>query len=258
MLLFNKQFKNIAAFVFMMNAVIVYAQPKIQFINTEVNVGEIYEGEMPEVKYVYKNVGNQPLCVTHVKSSCGCYTPSWEKDSTPPGGTDTIRARYSSVAHLGGISKSIYVVTNSGEKDIELMIRGSVKTFAPDLQLYYGGSDGSDFRVYKDGKTGNKSIVFHVQKEGLKAKSLALVFANKAEKEKIVSIVEPDSTRSILGLRVLRNVMSTSKLTYIPIDKFSITKADTEILYINFLKESDATFEVWLDTEMVNVSIVAD
>ena len=46
-----------------MNAAIVFAQPQIQFINTAVNVGDIYEGEMPEVKYAYKNTGNQPLRV---------------------------------------------------------------------------------------------------------------------------------------------------------------------------------------------------
>jgi hypothetical protein len=255
---FSKYFKNIAAFVFMMNAVIVYAQPRIQFINTEVNVGVIYEGEMPEVKYVYKNIGNQPLRVTQVKSSCGCYSPSWEKDSTPPGATDTIRAKYSSVAHLGGISKSIYVVTNTGEKDIELMIRGSVKTFAPDLQLYSGGSPVVSFNVLEDAKTGQKSIVFHAPKGSKEKGPVTLVFANKVDKEKEVAIVLDSIARQMVSLRVLKSELANNKLAYISPDKFPITKKDIEILYINILQEKSVQFNVLIDSQPVSVSLLFD
>lgn len=255
---FSKYFKNIAAFVFMMNAVIVYAQPGIQFINTEVNVGEIYEGEMPEVKYVYKNIGNQPLRVTQVKSSCGCYSPSWEKDSTPPGATDTIRAKYSSVAHLGGISKSIYVVTNTGEKDIELMIRGSVKTFAPDLQLYSGGSPMVSFNVVEDAKIKQRSIVFHAPKGSKEKGPVTLVFANKVDKEKEVAIVLDSTARQMVSLRVLKSELANNKLAYISPDKFFITKKDTEILYINILQEKNVQFNVLIDAQPVSVSLLFD
>ena len=251
-------FKKSTAFVIMMNAVIVYAQPRIQFINTEVNVGEIYEGEMPEVKYVYKNIGNQPLRVTQVKSSCGCYSPSWEKDSTPPGETDTIRAKYSSVAHLGGISKSIYVVTNTGEKDIELMIRGSVKTFVPDLHLYSGGSPMVIFDVEEDLKTGTKDIVFHAPKGSKEKGPVTLVFANKVDKEKEVAIVLDSIAKQTVGLRVLKSELANNKLAYISPDKFFITKKDTEILYINILQEKNVQFNVLIDTQPVSVSLLFD
>jgi Lhr-like helicase len=136
------------------------------------------------------------------------------------------------------------------------MIRGSVKTFAPDLQLYSGGSPMVSFNVVEDAKTGKqRSIVFHAPKGSKEKGPVTLVFANKVDKEKEVAIVLDSTARQMVSLRVLKSELANNKLAYISPDKFFITKKDTEILYINILQEKNVQFNVLIDAQPVSVSL---
>lgn len=46
---------------------------------TEINLGTIKVGEKKEL--VYKWIGEEPLKVTHLESSCGCTTPEFDKET---------------------------------------------------------------------------------------------------------------------------------------------------------------------------------
>jgi len=60
----------------------------------------------------------------------------------------------------------------------------------------------------------------------------------------------------MVSLRVLKSELANNKLAYISPDKFSITKKDTEILYINILQERNVQFNVYIDSQPVNVSLL--
>ena len=60
--------------------------PVMEFDKTEHDFGEIESGTPVETVFTYKNVGEAPLVITDVKSSCGCTIPKdWSREPLAPG-----------------------------------------------------------------------------------------------------------------------------------------------------------------------------
>ncbi len=100
--------------------------PKIVFESLVHDYGNITKGANGECTFTFKNEGNEPLLLSSVTSSCGCTVPTWTKDPIMPGQTGTIKVRYDT-NRLGGINKSITVVSNSVPNNREVLrITGNV------------------------------------------------------------------------------------------------------------------------------------
>lgn len=106
---------------------ISWAQPKMTFLETEHNFGEIAE-EGGAVRHIFffTNTGDAPLIVAGVQASCGCTTPSWTQEEVPPGGKGEIVAEYNPFNRPGRFSKSLTVRSNAQNATMELKIRGLV------------------------------------------------------------------------------------------------------------------------------------
>ncbi len=99
--------------------------PKFQFKTEVIDFGEIAKGSDGLRKFEFKNVGNAPLVIENVYSSCGCTIPSWSKAPIPPGGTGEIEVKYDTKI-VGPIRRTISITSNADEPTKAVKIKGKV------------------------------------------------------------------------------------------------------------------------------------
>ncbi|MDL2296442.1 DUF1573 domain-containing protein [Bacteroidales bacterium OttesenSCG-928-E04] len=99
--------------------------PEIEFDKSYFDVGEVKIGEVKEVTVTLKNIGNRPLFLDEVISSCDCTEVEWSKAPVLPGKTATIKATYTA-KDPGIISKRVTVLSNAETDRVILEIKGKV------------------------------------------------------------------------------------------------------------------------------------
>lgn len=94
--------------------------PVMSFEKMEHDFGAIEQGTPQETVFTFTNNGDAPLIITDTKTSCGCTTPQFPKD-TPiaPGETGEIAVRFNGSGN-GQVTKTITVMANT-EKGSELL-----------------------------------------------------------------------------------------------------------------------------------------
>lgn len=102
--------------------------PIIEFDKTHHNYGVLYEDmKFASYKFEFTNVGDQPVRIIKVESSCGCTTPYWSQDSIPSGQRGFVETKYETVNHIGEFKKNVTVYTNSPTNPMILLtIEGNV------------------------------------------------------------------------------------------------------------------------------------
>jgi hypothetical protein len=89
------------------------AQPEIKFENTTYDFGKIKEeGGKVTGKFIFTNVGNEPLELTNVRPGCGCTAANYSKGAIAPGEQGYIEATYNPYNRPGAFNKNIRVTTN--------------------------------------------------------------------------------------------------------------------------------------------------
>ena len=82
--------------------------PIIKFDFDTFDFGEVTDGEIVEVDYIFKNIGKSNLIIFDASASCGCTVPEYPKDKEiKPGETGVIKARFDSSGQTGKQVKSI-------------------------------------------------------------------------------------------------------------------------------------------------------
>lgn len=94
-------------------SLICVAQPEIKFENTTYDFGKIKEeGGKVTGKFIFTNVGNEPLELTNVRPGCGCTAANYTKGAIAPGEQGYIEATYNPYNRPGAFNKNIRVTTN--------------------------------------------------------------------------------------------------------------------------------------------------
>lgn len=99
--------------------------PKFQFTSEVIDYGEIKKGSDGTRIFQFKNIGNFPLVIENVYSSCGCAVPSWTKTPVAPGGTGEIVVKYNTDI-VGPIRRTISITSNADESTKAVKIKGKV------------------------------------------------------------------------------------------------------------------------------------
>lgn len=60
------------------------------------NLGKITKGQVVEVAFRFRNTGSKPLIIYEARAGCGCTVTNPPKEPIPPGGEETIRAKFDS------------------------------------------------------------------------------------------------------------------------------------------------------------------
>ena len=99
---------------------------KIEFKSETIDYGEIMKGSDGLRIFEFTNVGDAPLVIEDVKSSCGCTVPKKPEEPILPGKTGEIEVKYDTKI-VGPIRKTVTVYSNSDEPIKALKIKGLVK-----------------------------------------------------------------------------------------------------------------------------------
>ena len=93
--------------------IICVAQPEIKFESTSYDFGKIKEeGGKVTGRFIFTNVGNEPLELTNVRPGCGCTAANYTKGAIAPGEQGYIEATYNPYNRPGVFNKNIRVTTN--------------------------------------------------------------------------------------------------------------------------------------------------
>ena len=87
--------------------------PKISFTEKSYDFGEITQGEKVEHIFEFENVGNEPLILSDVRTTCGCTAPEWPREPIAPGKTAKIKVVFNSAGKMGMQNKVITVMSNA-------------------------------------------------------------------------------------------------------------------------------------------------
>ena len=98
---------------------------KIKFETETIDYGTIEKGANGVRVFEFTNIGDAPLVITKVKSTCGCTVPSWPKAPVMPGETGQIEVKYDT-KRLDVFIKTILVTSNAQRPSIALKIKGNV------------------------------------------------------------------------------------------------------------------------------------
>jgi hypothetical protein len=100
---------------------------KIEFEKTVHDFGTVPSILGPATyNFKFKNVGDKPLAINTVNSSCGCTSPNWTKEPVKPGETGEVSVSYTSVNSATAFNKKVTVRTNGSPSSVVLNIKGVV------------------------------------------------------------------------------------------------------------------------------------
>ena len=101
------------------------AGQEIFFEAANYNFGDIEEGMDTIFTIEFKNIGEKPILVNRVRSSCGCTVPTWSKEPVEPGKKGIIQVKYNTQLP-GSFSKRVTVYSTAANSPVTLYVKGKV------------------------------------------------------------------------------------------------------------------------------------
>jgi hypothetical protein len=98
---------------------------KMVFAENEHDFGTIAEGSVAEFAFVFRNVGNEPLVISNVQTSCGCTVPAWSQEPVKKHSQGVVKVSYNTHI-IGSFKKTIHVYSNASNSPVTLTIKGTV------------------------------------------------------------------------------------------------------------------------------------
>jgi hypothetical protein len=98
---------------------------EFQFEKETIDYGKIQKNANGVRVFVFKNIGNQPIIITNIQSSCGCTVAERPEKPIMPNEKGTIKVSYDT-KKVGGFSKAITIFSNAKNARKRLRIKGYV------------------------------------------------------------------------------------------------------------------------------------
>jgi hypothetical protein len=98
---------------------------EFKFEQEIINYGKIAKGENGEKTFVFTNIGDKPLIIKDIKSSCGCTVPKKPESPIMPGNKGEIKVSYDT-KRLGGFAKAITIFSNAKNPKKVIKIKGNI------------------------------------------------------------------------------------------------------------------------------------
>ena len=98
---------------------------EFKFDKETINYGKIEKDSNGERIFIFTNVGDEPLIIQRIQSSCGCTVPKKPEKPIMPGEKGEIKVSYAT-NRVGGFSKSITIYSNAKNPKKVIRIKGLV------------------------------------------------------------------------------------------------------------------------------------
>lgn len=90
--------------------------PEIVLERSEMDIGEVTNGELRNINIEVRNTGKRDLIIEAVTTSCGCTTAQIEPMTISPGGKGVLAITYDSGAHgpdeIGPVMRQVFIASN--------------------------------------------------------------------------------------------------------------------------------------------------
>ncbi|MFT6066721.1 MAG: hypothetical protein ACJAYY_002504 [Paraglaciecola sp.] len=98
---------------------------EFKFEKETIDYGKISKGANGERIFVFTNIGDQPLIIKNIQSSCGCTVPKKPEEPIMPGEKGEIKVSYDT-KRVGGFSKAITIFSNAKKSRKIIKIKGII------------------------------------------------------------------------------------------------------------------------------------
>lgn len=116
-----------APLVFALLTGAAWGAPEIVVEQDSFNFGQVYQGEKVEHTFRFQNVGDAPLHIDKVRTSCGCTAALPSATEIAPGESGELSTTFDSGRFRGQVTKTIYLYSNDPLRQVtQLYIRGTV------------------------------------------------------------------------------------------------------------------------------------
>lgn len=103
-------------------------EPMIQFQEEKWDFGKVKQGDILSHEFVFKNVGEAPLSILRVRTSCGCTAALVSEKKIEPGKEGRIKVTFNSGGYAEKIVKSIYVDSDDPNRsNLELLVSAEIE-----------------------------------------------------------------------------------------------------------------------------------
>lgn len=101
--------------------------PVIEFEKTSYDFGEIQANQQVETVFNYTNVGDAPLVITDIKSSCGCTVPEdWSREPLGKGESGHFTVKFNG-SGANKVTKTVTITANTERGTENVSISAFVK-----------------------------------------------------------------------------------------------------------------------------------
>lgn len=98
---------------------------EFKFEKEVINYGKIKKGDEGKRIFEFTNVGDEPLIIKEIKTSCDCAIPKKPEKPIMPNEKITLTVEYDTTK-VGGFSKEIIIFSNAKEKVKRIKIKGYI------------------------------------------------------------------------------------------------------------------------------------
>ncbi len=117
-------------------------EPQLKLSSEEWNFGEVWQGQPLKGEIIFTNVGDAPLEILDITTSCGCTLATRPKSPLAPGESGTMIIGYTSEKRPGRAQQTVTVKTNDLTRPtVSIRVTGEVKpayTMEPRDGLVFG------------------------------------------------------------------------------------------------------------------------
>ena len=101
------------------------SKAEFKFDKELINYGKIEKNANGKKTFTFTNIGNNPLIIKEIKTSCDCAIPKKPEKPIMPGEKGVIEVAYDT-SKVGGFSKQITIFSNAKQRIKRLRIKGFV------------------------------------------------------------------------------------------------------------------------------------
>ena len=117
--------KTILSFIAVCFITLTVSAQEFKFDSELIDYGKIALGSEGKRVFEFTNVGDAPLIIKDIKSTCGCTVPTKPEKPIMPGEKGQIEVSYDT-KRPGGFSKAITIYSNAKEERKMLKIKGFI------------------------------------------------------------------------------------------------------------------------------------
>lgn len=117
--------KTVSSIFFLLFLGLSINAQEFKFEKETINYGKIDKGSNGERIFIFTNIGDQPLIIKNIHSSCGCTIPKKPVKPIMPGEKGEIKVSYDT-KRVGGFSKTITIISNAKTARKVIKIKGYI------------------------------------------------------------------------------------------------------------------------------------